>query len=145
MVARGVRGQAIPASQAQRLLARQLRQVPRWLQQTRYNGPPPLKLPRGSIATASNYSNNAALAGDGRALAYEAYEAKLAVAKTRGEIGVVARSPEGALTTVRLADERRTRARPTTRRSPPTAASSPSSRPRATSTSPSATGRCAST
>ena len=65
MVARGVRGQAIPASQAQRLLARQLRQVPRWLQQTRYNGPPPLKQPRGSIATASNYSNNAAFAADG--------------------------------------------------------------------------------
>ena len=90
MVARGVRGQAIPASQAQRLLARQLRQVPRWLQQTRYNGPPPLKQPRGSIATASNYSNNAAFAADGVHLAYEAYEAKLAIAKTRGEISVVA-------------------------------------------------------
>ena len=90
MVARGVRGQAIPASQAQRLLARQLRQVPRWLQQTRYNGPPPLKTPRGSIATASNYSNNAALAGDGVHLAYESYDAKLATAKARGEIGVAA-------------------------------------------------------
>src|SRR3954463_13030390 len=38
MVQRGVRGQAIPAAQGERLLARQLRQVPRWLQQTRYNG-----------------------------------------------------------------------------------------------------------
>jgi Tol biopolymer transport system component len=90
MVARGVRGQAIPAAQAQRLLARQLRQVPRWLQQTRYNGPPPLKQPRGSIATASNYSNNAAFAADGVHFAYESYEAKLAVAKSRGEISVVA-------------------------------------------------------
>src|SRR3954470_6342586 len=90
MAARGVNGQAMPASQGQRLLARQLRQVPRWLQQTRYNGPPPLKLPRGSIATASNYSNNPAMAADGRAIVWEGYEAKLAVAKTRGEIGVVA-------------------------------------------------------
>ncbi len=101
MAARGVDGQAMPAAQAQRLLARQLRQVPRWLQQTRYNGPPPLKQPRGSIATASNYSNNAVVAADGRQLAYEAYEAKLAVAKTRGEIGVVARAAEGTLTEVR--------------------------------------------
>ena len=106
MVARGVRGQAIPASQADRLLARQLRQVPRWLQQTRYNGPPPLKLPRGSIATASNYSNNAAFAGDGVHLAYEAYEAKLAVAKTRGEISVVARAGLGAPVAVRLSADR---------------------------------------
>jgi len=108
MAARGVRGQAIPASQAQRLLARQLRQVPRWLQQTRYNGPPPLKTPRGSIATASNYSNNAAFAADGRVLVWEGYEAKLATAKTRGEISVVAGSLGGAAPAPLLADGRRT-------------------------------------
>lgn len=96
MAARGVNGQAMPATQAQRLLARQLRQVPRWLQQTRYNGPPPLKQPRGSIATASNYSNNAVLAGNGRQVAFESYEAKLAVAKTKGEIGVVAGALDGS-------------------------------------------------
>src|SRR4051794_14366999 len=90
MEARGVNGQAMPAAQGARLLARQLRQVPRWLSQTRYNGPPPLKQPRGSIATASNYSNNAVLAADGRALVWEGYEAKLPTAKARGEIGVVA-------------------------------------------------------
>ena len=111
-------GRRCPASQGERLLARQLRQVPRWLQQTRYNGPPPLKQPRGSIATASNYSNNAALAADGRALVWEGYEAKLAMAKARGEIGVVA----GSLRRRRAgaADRRRAharRARPTTRRS----------------------------
>src|SRR4051795_307745 len=108
MVERGVRGQAIPASQAERLLARQLRQVPRWLQQTRYHGPPPLKLPRGSIATASNYSNNAALAGDGRALVWEAYEAKLPMAKARGEIGVVAGSVFGSVPATVTGDSRRT-------------------------------------
>ena len=91
----GVEGQAIPAAQAKRLLARQLRQVPRWLQQTRYNGPPPLKLPRPSVATASNYSNNAVLAADGASVAYEGYEAGLAGAKLRGEIGVVAAATSG--------------------------------------------------
>ena len=89
----GVAHQAIPAAQAERLLARQLRQLPRWLQQTRYNGPPPLVSPRESPATASNYSNNATIAGDGRRLAFESYEAKLTIAKTRGEIAVMARVP----------------------------------------------------
>src|SRR3954469_16866654 len=106
MAARAVKGQAMPAAQAERLLARQLRQVPRWLAQTRYNGPPPLKQPRGSIATASNYSNNAAFAADGVHFAYEAYEAKLAVAKTRGEIGVVAGDGRGAAVPVRLPADR---------------------------------------
>src|SRR4051794_23133295 len=108
MVMRGVHGQAIPAAQAQRLLARQLRQVPRWLQQTRYNGPPPLKQPRGSIATASNYSNNAALAGDGHGVVWEGYEAKLPIAKTRGEIGVLFGTVAGAAPLTVTGDTRRT-------------------------------------
>ena len=93
----GVRHQAIPAAQAKLLLARQLRQLPRWLQQTRYNGPPPLVDPRESPATASNYSNNAAISGDGRRLAFESYEAKLTVAKTRGEIAVMVRGTGAAV------------------------------------------------
>ena len=88
---RGVARQATPPAQAERLLSRQLRQLPRWLQQTRYNGPPPLRSPRSSPATASNYSNNAALSGDGREVVFESYQAKLAIAKTRGEIAVMAR------------------------------------------------------
>jgi len=96
-IERGVNGQAIPRTQAERLLARQLRQVPRWLQQTRYNGPPPLKVPRASAATASNYSNNAVLSADGETVAYESYEARLNLAKTRGEIGVLARGMASAV------------------------------------------------
>ncbi len=88
---RGVARQATPPAQAERLLSRQLRQLPRWLQQTRYNGPPPLRSPRSSPATASNYSNNAAVSGDGREVVFESYQAKLAIAKTRGEIAVMAR------------------------------------------------------
>jgi Tol biopolymer transport system component len=90
-VQRAVDGQAMTAAQGQRLLARQLRQLPRWLQQTRYNGPPPLVSPRASAATAANFSNNAVLSANGSALAWEAYDAKLATAKRRGEIGVMGR------------------------------------------------------
>ncbi|MDP9294194.1 MAG: hypothetical protein M3O90_07220, partial [Actinomycetota bacterium] len=90
--AKGVARQAIPPAQAARLLSRQLRQLPRWLQQTRYNGPPPLVSPRSSPATASNYSNNAALSGDGRRVVFESYQAKLAIAKRLGEIAVMARA-----------------------------------------------------
>src|SRR4051794_39002901 len=104
----GVRRQAMPAAQGARLLTRQLRQVPRWLQQTRYNGPPPLKLPRGSIATASNYSNNAALAGDGKAVVWEGYEAKLPLAKSRGEIAVLAGTAAGAAPATVTGDVRHT-------------------------------------
>ena len=96
MAALGVEGQAIPARQAERLLARQLSQLPRWLQQTRYNGPPPLEQPRSSAATAANYSNNADLSGDGRAIVFEAYDAKLTRVKQRGEIGIVARRRDDA-------------------------------------------------
>jgi Tol biopolymer transport system component len=87
----GVKQQVVPAVQAKRLLARQLSQLPRWLQQTRYNGPPPLVSPRESPATASNYSNNATISHDGRRVGFESYEAKLTIAKTRGEIAVMAR------------------------------------------------------
>jgi Tol biopolymer transport system component len=93
--AKGVARQATPPAQARLLLSRQLRQLPRWLQQTRYNGPPPIVSPRASPATASNYSNNAALSGDGRRVVFESYQAKLAIAKRLGEIAVMARAVGG--------------------------------------------------
>jgi Tol biopolymer transport system component len=92
MAGRAVRRQVMPRSQAARLLRRQLLQLPRWLHQTRYNGPPPIVNPRASAATAANYSNNAVLSGDGRRVAWEAYEAAVATAKTRGEINVLGRT-----------------------------------------------------
>jgi Tol biopolymer transport system component len=94
-VQKAVTRQAMPASQGRRLLNRQLRQLPRWLNQTRYNGPPPIRTPRASAATASNYSNNAVLAADGHAIAFEGYDARLADAKRRGEINVLG-GPLGA-------------------------------------------------
>ncbi|HEX8102310.1 MAG TPA: hypothetical protein VF533_06850, partial [Solirubrobacteraceae bacterium] len=83
---------------------RQLRQLPRWLGQRRYNGPPPLKIPRPSEATASNYSTTPALAGDGTSLAFEGYEAGLAKAKTRGEIAVLAAAADGAAEPASVSD-----------------------------------------
>jgi Tol biopolymer transport system component len=91
MAERGVRLGQFPASQAKLLLTRQLNQLPRWLQQTRYNGPPPLVRARASPATAANYSTNASLSHDGRVVAFEAYDAKLATVKRRGEISVKTR------------------------------------------------------
>src|SRR5439155_21484648 len=96
MAAEGVRAQNIPASQARRLLARQLRQLPRWLGQTRYNGPPPLRRARTSEATASNFSNTAVISADGSNVVWEGYEARVPLAKTRGEINVFQRSPSAA-------------------------------------------------
>jgi Tol biopolymer transport system component len=93
--AQGVRRQAMPAAQARRLLARQLRQLPRWLNQSRYNGPPPLVHPRPSMATAANFSNNAAVAAGGRTVVWEGYDASLATVKRRGEINVLARRLRG--------------------------------------------------
>ena len=88
-VQKAIDRQAMPASQGRRLLSRQLRQLPRWLNQSRYNGPPPIKTPRASAATASNYSNNAVLSADGHSIAFESYDARLADAKRRGEINVL--------------------------------------------------------
>ena len=97
--------------------------------------------PRSSPATASNYSNNAALSADGREIVFESYQAKLAIAKRRGEIAVMARRAAPPRRCSRAA-RRPTRARTTTRRSRPTGAGSRSSPRSATSTSPSATAAC---
>jgi Tol biopolymer transport system component len=88
----GVRTRSTPARQARLLLTRQVSQVPRWLQQARYNGPPQthhhgahrgtlLELPR-------NYASNPAISTDGSRVAYESYEQRLPLAVSTGEIGV---------------------------------------------------------
>src|SRR4051794_623089 len=61
----GVGSGAMPARQGRLLLARQLAQLPRWLAQARYNGPPPThngkltRLPR-------DYASNPSMSADGR-------------------------------------------------------------------------------
>ena len=95
----GVRSRSTPAAQARLLLSRQVSQVPRWLQQARYNGPP-LTHHRGHNRGALlhkpvNYASNPAISADGAHVAYEAYEQRLPVALQRGEINVFTR-PVGA-------------------------------------------------
>jgi len=84
----GVRGGAMPAAQAGRLLRRQLSQLPRWLDQARYNGPPPTY--RGALVEVPrDYASNPAISADGRHVAYEAYRQKLPLAVKFGEIAVM--------------------------------------------------------
>src|SRR5919108_5610691 len=84
----GVRGGAISRAQADRLLRRQLSQLPRWLDQARYNGPPPTY--RGALVEVPrDYASNPAISADGRHVAYEAYRQKLPLAVKLGEIAVM--------------------------------------------------------
>jgi Tol biopolymer transport system component/plastocyanin len=84
----GVRGHAIPPAQADRLLRRQLSQLPRWLDQARYNGPPTTY--RGALeAVPHDYASNPAISADGRHVAYESYRQKLPLAIKFGEIAVL--------------------------------------------------------
>src|SRR4051794_9549514 len=84
----GVRGRAMPRAQADRLLRRQLSQLPRWLDQARYNGPPTTY--RGALeAVPHDYASNPAISADGRHVAYESYRQKLPLAIKFGEIAVL--------------------------------------------------------
>ena len=88
----GVRTRSTPAAQARLLLARQLSQVPRWLQQARYNGPPKTHhhdSRRGTLVQKpQNYASNPAITADGVSVAYESYEQRLPLAVRLGEINV---------------------------------------------------------
>lgn len=84
----GVRGGAISRRQGELLLRRQLTQLPRWLDQARYNGPPITH--RGNlVAKPQDYASNPAISANGRFVAYEAYRQKLPLAVELGEIAVL--------------------------------------------------------
>ena len=84
----GVREGAISATQGRTLLRRQLTQLPRWLDQARYNGPPLTH--RGALVDKPrDYASNPAISRDGRFVAYEAYRQKLPLAVKLGEIAVL--------------------------------------------------------
>jgi Tol biopolymer transport system component/plastocyanin len=84
----GVDSGAMPEAQGRRLLRRQLTQLPRWLGQARYNGPPPTT--KGAlVAVPKDYASNPAISGDGRHVAYESYRQKLPLAVRFGEIAVM--------------------------------------------------------
>jgi Tol biopolymer transport system component/plastocyanin len=106
----GVSTGATTPQQGRLLLARQLAQLPRWLSQVRYNGPPPthegqlVRVPR-------DYAANPALSGDGRHVVFEAYQQKLPLAIARGEISVQSRAL-GAASPVEISQANRRRQGP---------------------------------
>ena len=85
-VHRGEATGSLSRTQAAVMLDRQLRQVPRWLGQTRYNGPSGggknRPLPWGDFA------KHPTLSADGSLVVWDAYRAKVAEAQDRGEIYV---------------------------------------------------------
>jgi Tol biopolymer transport system component len=83
----GVRAGAMTARQGRLLLARQIAQLPRWLAQVRYNGPPPTHAGR-LVRPPRDYAANPALSADGRHVVFEAYQQHLPLALARGEISV---------------------------------------------------------
>jgi len=105
-VAFGVRTGAMTSRQGRLLLRRQISQLPRWLAQVRYNGPPPTHL--GKLTRKPrNFAANPALSRDGARVVFEGYEQKLPLALKRGEISVLARS-RGAVRNVSARRGRRT-------------------------------------
>src|SRR3954453_16054105 len=91
----GVRTGQTPAAQAALLLHRQVSQLPRWLGQARYNGPPPTHNGRLAI-TPRDHAANPAISADGTRVVYEAYRQNLKAAITFGEIAVMQRDLGGA-------------------------------------------------
>ena len=95
----GVAGGAMSSTQAAILLRRQLTQLPRWLDQQRYNGPPTTR--QGAlVAKPRDYASNPAISADGRFVAYEAYRQKLPLAVRLGEIAVLRADLDGGATTL---------------------------------------------
>lgn len=95
----GVREGDISRGQARLLLRRQLTQLPRWLDQARYNGPPQTHL-GALVEKPRDYASNPAISRDGRAVAYEAYRQKLPLAVKLGEIAVLRTDLDGGATTL---------------------------------------------
>ena len=84
--ARGVQDGSLPPAQAEVMLDRQLRQVPRWLGQNRYNGPSggvnKPDLPEADVA------KHASISADGSTVVWDAYRADISAAERLGEIHV---------------------------------------------------------
>ena len=84
--ARGVSDGSLPPAQAEVMLDRQLRQVPRWLGQNRYNGPSgganKPDLPEADVA------KHPSISADGSTVVWDAYRADVSAAERLGEIHV---------------------------------------------------------
>jgi Tol biopolymer transport system component/plastocyanin len=90
----GTDSDAMSERQGRILLRRQLSQLPRWLAQVRYNGPPPTHA--GQLTRKPrDFAANPALSGDGARVVFESYVQKLPLALKRGEISVLSRAVAG--------------------------------------------------
>jgi Tol biopolymer transport system component len=87
-VRKGVRSGNLSAAQGRVMLDRQLRQLPRWLGQNRYNGPPGGRnapnIPLGDVA------KHPSISADGHRVVWDAYRMTIRDAETLGEIHVSA-------------------------------------------------------
>ena len=84
----GVSSGAMSERQGRILLRRQLSQLPRWLAQVRYNGPPPTHAGK-LTGKPRDFAANPALSGDGARVVFESYLQKLPLALKSGEISVL--------------------------------------------------------
>ena len=96
-IAFGISEGDVTARQARILLRRQLTQLPRWLDQARYNGPP-LTHKGALVQKPRDYASNPAISRDGRFVAYEGYRQKLPLAVKLGEIAVLRTDLDAGLT-----------------------------------------------
>ena len=81
----GVDEGGLAPQQAEVMLDRQLRAVPRWLAQSRYNGP---SAGRGDLRPAADFARHPSLSADGSTVVWDAYRARVREAERRGEIHV---------------------------------------------------------
>jgi Tol biopolymer transport system component len=105
----GVREGTLTERQAAVMLDRQLRSVPRWLGQSRYNGP---SGGRNRKLPAGDFARHPSISADGSTVVWDAYRATIAEAERLGEIHVRgARLDEGVRfpVTVGRPDPRRPR------------------------------------
>lgn len=98
-IAAGTRAGDVSRAQARILLRRQLTQLPRWLNQARYNGPPLTHL-GALVEKPRDYASNPAISRDGHVVAYEAYRQKLPLAVKLGEIAVLRADLDAGTTTL---------------------------------------------
>lgn len=84
---RGIRGGFVSQRQSQLLLSRQLRQLPRWLNHRRYNGPPPTRDGK-LVEPLRPHALRPSLSGDGRDIVFEQSQPDVPRAVAEGEISV---------------------------------------------------------
>ncbi len=93
----GVSSGAMSERQGRLLLRRQLSQLPRWLAQVRYNGPPPTHAGK-LTGKPRDFAANPALSSDGARVVFESYLQKLPLALRSGEISVLSAPVGGGRT-----------------------------------------------